>query len=177
MFPWGTKFDPYRWPKWSAKFSRLFFQLFILMLLMMLWSYFISYADQEGPDPTLENHKWLNVSLEILEQTPLEKFLCEIRWRLGVRCEDRPWRNFWILACRCSKRENHTRMDTRSFVNQPVLEAIFHREYIWAATCDFQQCGILTWIDSDEHVLPPIKLRNSKWCSVSSLIFIEYSSG
>ena len=30
-----------------------------------------------------------------------------------------------------------------------------------AATCDFQQCGILTFIDSDEPVQPPVKLRDS----------------
>ena len=47
---------------------------------------------------------------------------------------------------------------------------------IWAAAWDFQQCGILTSVDSDEHVQPPFKLRNSKWCSVSSLTIIEYSS-
>ena len=47
---------------------------------------------------------------------------------------------------------------------------------IWAATCDFQQCGDLTSVDSDEPVQPPFKLRNSKWCSVSSSIFIEYSA-
>ena len=34
----------------------------------------------------------------------------------------------------------------------------------WAVTCDFQQCGILTSVDSDEPVQPPFKLRNSKWC-------------
>ena len=33
---------------------------------------------------------------------------------------------------------------------------------ICAATCDFQQCGILTRADSDEPVQPPFKLRNSK---------------
>ena len=33
----------------------------------------------------------------------------------------------------------------------------------------FKQCGILTSVDSDEPVQPPFKLRNSKWCSVSSL--------
>ena len=43
-------------------------------------------------------------------------------------------------------------------------------------TFDFQQCGILTWIDSDEPVQPLFKLRNFKNCSVSSLIFKEYSS-
>ena len=47
---------------------------------------------------------------------------------------------------------------------------------IWAVTCDFQPCGILTWIHSDESSQPPVKLRNSKWCSVSSLTLIEYSS-
>ena len=37
-------------------------------------------------------------------------------------------------------------------------------------SCDmyFQQCGILTSVDSDEPVQPPFKLRNSKLCSVSS---------
>ena len=47
---------------------------------------------------------------------------------------------------------------------------------IWAATRDFQQCGILTSVDSDVPVQPPVKHRNSKWCSVSSLTVIEYSS-
>ena len=46
----------------------------------------------------------------------------------------------------------------------------------WAASRDLQQCGILTWIDSDEPVQPPFKLRNSKWCSVSSITVIGYSS-
>ena len=48
--------------------------------------------------------------------------------------------------------------------------------YNWAATCDFQQCSILTWIDSDEPLQPPLKLRNSKWCLASSSTLIEYSS-
>ena len=46
----------------------------------------------------------------------------------------------------------------------------------WAATCDFQQYGILTSVDSDEHLQPPLQIRNSKRCSVSSLTLIEYSS-
>ena len=46
----------------------------------------------------------------------------------------------------------------------------------WATTCDFQQCGILTSVDSDKPVQPSFKVRNSKWYSVSSLTFIEYSS-
>ena len=43
---------------------------------------------------------------------------------------------------------------------------------IWATTWDFQQCGILTSVDSDEPVQPSFKFRNS----VSSLSLIEYSS-
>ena len=35
-------------------------------------------------------------------------------------------------------------------------------------TGDFQRCGILTSVDSDEPVQPPFRLRNLKWCSVSS---------
>ena len=30
---------------------------------------------------------------------------------------------------------------------------------IWAVTCDFQQCGILTNVDSDEPVQPPLSLE------------------
>ena len=37
-------------------------------------------------------------------------------------------------------------------------------------------CRILTSVDSDEPLQPPFKLGNPKWCSVSSLTFIEYSS-
>ena len=33
----------------------------------------------------------------------------------------------------------------------------------------------LTLVDSDEPLQPPFKLRNSKWCSVSSLTIIEYT--
>ena len=41
---------------------------------------------------------------------------------------------------------------------------------------DFNKCGILTCVDSDEPLQPPFKLRISIWCSVSSVIIIEYSS-
>ena len=47
---------------------------------------------------------------------------------------------------------------------------------IWAVTRDFQQYGILTSVVSDGPVQPPFKRRNSKWCSVSRLTLIEYSS-
>ena len=48
-------------------------------------------------------------------------------------------------------------------------------KHIRAMTRDFQQCGILTSVDSDEPMQPPVKLRNFKCCSVSSLTLIEYS--
>ena len=35
---------------------------------------------------------------------------------------------------------------------------------ICAATCDFQQCGILASEDPDEPLKPSFRLRNSKWC-------------
>ena len=41
---------------------------------------------------------------------------------------------------------------------------------------DFQQCGSLRSEDSYKPVQPPVKLRSSKLCSVSSLTVIEYSS-
>ena len=43
----------------------------------------------------------------------------------------------------------------------------------WAVACDFQQCGILTSLDSDEPVQPPVQLRNFKFCWVSSFTFID----
>ena len=48
--------------------------------------------------------------------------------------------------------------------------------YNRAATCDFQQCGIFTSVESNKPVQPHFKLRNSKWCSVSSSTHIEYAS-
>ena len=48
--------------------------------------------------------------------------------------------------------------------------------YIRAVTCDFQQCGILRNVDSDEPVQSSFKLRRSQLCSVSSLTVLEYPS-
>ena len=47
---------------------------------------------------------------------------------------------------------------------------------ICALTRDFQQSGILTSVASEEPVQPPFRLRNLKWCSVSSLTLIGISS-
>ena len=66
--------------------------------------------------------------------------------------------------CRFSK-------SARCCLRLQLLESVFK-----AVTCDFQQCGILTSVDSYETVQFPFKLRNSKCCSVSSLTVIDYSS-
>ena len=52
----------------------------------------------------------------------------------------------------------------------------------WDAICDFQQCGFLTSVDSDEPVQPSFKPRISKCCSVNSLtnshrLFKQLSKG
>ena len=49
-------------------------------------------------------------------------------------------------------------------------------ESIWAAAWDFQKFDILTSVDSGKPLQPSFKLRNSRWCSVSNLTIIEYSS-
>ena len=53
---------------------------------------------------------------------------------------------------------------SEQYDNQSKTETASDREKIWALTCNFRQCGILTSVDSDEPIEPPIKLRNSKWC-------------
>ena len=45
-----------------------------------------------------------------------------------------------------------------------------------ALTFDFQQCGILTSVDSDGPVQPRVKLRNFIKYSVSSLTVGKYLS-
>ena len=37
-----------------------------------------------------------------------------------------------------------------------------HHIRTWAATCDFQKCGIFTSVISDEPLQPPFKVTNSK---------------
>ena len=59
---------------------------------------------------------------------------------------------------------------------QKFVSISIHCKVIWAVTCYYQQCGILTCVDSDEPVQSPLRRRNSKWCPVSSLTVIEYSS-
>ena len=62
------------------------------------------------------------------------------------------------------------------FIFQNIPNAYIIYSIVMSVTCDFQQCGILTSVDSGELVQTSFKLRNSKWCSVRSLTVIEYSS-
>ena len=57
--------------------------------------------------------------------------------------------------------------------NPNIARSLYYHNL--ATARDFQQCGILTSVDSDEPVQPPFKLKTSKWCSVRSLTVIEYS--
>ena len=56
-----------------------------------------------------------------------------------------------------------------SLTTEQINQAIYNLQelcellpLIWAMTCDFQQCGILTSVVSDEPVQPPFMRRNSK---------------
>ena len=57
-----------------------------------------------------------------------------------------------------------------TFQNTTLLEShvAAHMFLIWAVTREFQQCGILTSVDSDEPVQPTLKPRTLKWGSVST---------
>ena len=46
----------------------------------------------------------------------------------------------------------------------------------WAATRDFQQCGILRSVDSDEPVRPSVEPRNFKWYSSGGPAVMKQSS-
>ena len=53
--------------------------------------------------------------------------------------------NFWNFQIRFLARELQ------------IYEIWLYVDYIWAVTCDFQQCSILTSVDSDEPVKPPFQ--------------------
>ena len=59
-------------------------------------------------------------------------------------------------------------------VVRPVTNNLENKRHkpLWASAWDFQQYGILTWhcVDSDKPLQPPLKLRHSKWCSVSRIL-------
>ena len=50
--------------------------------------------------------------------------------------------------------------DIASFMANKLLG--IHIKFYLSRASEFQQCGILTSVDSEEPVQPPFKLRNSK---------------
>ena len=40
---------------------------------------------------------------------------------------------------------------------------VLYYQNIWAVTCDFQQCGILTSVDPDKPVQPPSSLETPNY--------------
>ena len=87
---------------------------------------------------------------------------------------------FWPLHCYWPYlRYNQFNYGVHTFINIWQRKFVSYIQFviiILAMTCYFQHCGILTSVDSNEPVEPPIKLRNSKWCWVNSLTLIKYSS-
>ena len=79
-----------------------------------------------------------------------------------------------ISATFVSKFDQHKALST-AVTNVPASGAVrsFNK---FSVERDFQQCGILTCVDSDQPVQPPVKLRYSKCCLVSSLIVMKYFS-
>ena len=80
------------------------------------------------------------------------------------------WKKSWVIVLAFCKREVPGSVFTGRY------DLLYNERHNWAVTCDFQPCGILTSVDSDEPLQPPFKLRNSKWCSSSSFTFIKYSN-
>ena len=98
---------------------------------------------------------------------------CDFPWGGGGGSDPLPhylcWIRTWVWLWRCEAVSG-------LIYNVQGLVLLVSAKIKWAVTCDFQQCGILTCVDSDEPLQPHFKLRHSKWCSVSSLTIIEYSS-
>ena len=103
---------------------------------------------------------------------------------IGRRQESR-WQKMWLAGIGIIYRRFCMKLSIRQWQmdqsHNGIVMTCWARNYIsrnniWAVTCDFQQCGILTSMDSDDPVQPPFKLRNSKWDLVSSLTVIDNSS-
>ena len=86
----------------------------------------------------------------------------------------------WVLILDGQSLKKINRPTLNIVYSLPLYKPLFTTMYVfnkWATKCDFQQCSTLTSVDSDEPVQSPFKLRTSKWCSVSSLTLMAYSSG
>ena len=74
--------------------------------------------------------------------------------------------HFWRICINAQT----TSPQLRTLIFRQATPLIGLRNHRWAATCDhFQQCGILTSVDSE-----PVRPKKTSWWSVSSLTVIEY---
>ena len=87
----------------------------------------------------------------------------------GVECE-----KCWFRFKQTTKAQ--TSLHIMAFLTALLLFTHWKKKIKWAAKCNFQHWGILTSVDLDKPVQPPFKLRNYKWCLISSLIFIDNQS-
>ena len=86
---------------------------------------------------------------------------------------------YWYVHWDGFLHEHESQAITLKYQETRIINCMYdnaHWKIIWAVACDFYQSGILTCVDSDEPLQPSVKLRNSKWCLVSSLTTVEYSS-
>ena len=79
---------------------------------------------------------------------------------------------YYIIYIDTQKVPPLTAFNNATFSKTVIISSAYLHSWLnkinWVVTCDFQQCGIMTSIDSDEPVHPLFMLRNSKCCSVSS---------
>ena len=110
----------------------------------------VIYVDVEG--------EWMLVFTDLYQVWVQPEYMSR---KYGVRASV-----LWPCIC------YHTQPWKAIILNWPL----YTLSIIWASAWDFQQYDILICVDSDEPLQPHFKPRNSKWCSVSSLTLIEYSS-
>ena len=104
---------------------------------------------------------------------PPAKYHLKGVWLAGRWCPTfSSYLDLWILSTRkLNKRALGHRV---AYLRLIVYKSI--GKHNWAATCDFEQCGTLTSVDSGEPLQPPCKIRNIKSCSICSFTLIEYSN-
>ena len=96
-------------------------------------------------------------------------------WLCSHCCSDRYFVEGQTHKCASYQAQQHTFFTEIPHQVTSCISLVL-TPFIRASAWDFQQCSILTCVDSDELLQHPFKLRNSKWCSVSSLTIIEYSN-
>ena len=145
-----------------------------------MWIFFHEYAWPYGATDHLKPKRKFQITVNVL------KFQALVACQKCLDKQGRPrsdcfWRSSLIRifhVCYSDKQFVNSSHDYHHFISEQKERSV---QNLWiitirASAWDFQQCDILTSVDSDEPVQSRFKLRNSKWCSVSSLTITEYSS-